>query len=366
MKNILIILISILFLLPQITFSQACMEATSEDGVNVIGYIQPQYEHSFLGTDLNGHSLDESKFYFRRARLGVTGNIPYDFSYYAVAELSPAQGGASLLDAFISYNRWDPYLKISVGQFRTPFGLELSTPCHKLHTINRSLVVGNLSGPFRDMGVMISGSTDEKKIFGLETKDLLSYQIAIVQGTGLNTLDNNRAKDILGRVAIHPFDFITVGTSYRFGKHPTLVTDAPEDERSRIGIDLTLEHKGFMVQGEYISGSDVGSYTTGGGCGDELTLHEGSVNRNGFMVMAMYKTKWNLQPVIKYETYDPNMDVTARENPDFIIQNTITYGLNYFFNEKTRVQINYLYNAEENGNVEVPNDALLVQFQTLF
>lgn len=366
MKKLLILSISILFILPQMTLAQGCMEATSEDGVNVIGYIQPQFGYQFLGEDAEGKSLDEANFYFRRARVGVVGNIPYDFSYYAIAELSPTEGGPHILDAFVSYNRFAPYVKFSIGQFKSPFGLELTTACHRLHTINRSMVVGNLAGPFRDMGFMVSGSTDEKKILGFETKNFLSYQFAIMNGTGLNTLDDNTKKDIIGRVAVHPWDFVTVGASYRFGKHPTLVADADDDERSRFGLDLTLEHKNFMVQGEFIQGSDKGSYTTGGGCGDELTIHQGSVDRSGFMVMAMYKTKWNLQPVIKYESYDPNLDMTADENPDMFIQNTITYGLNYFFNEHSRVQINYLYNAEETGNVEQNNDALLIQFQVDF
>ena len=366
MRNILLIIISILIGLPNLSFSQGCMEATSEDGVNVVGYIQPSFGYHFLGNNLEGENQDEADFYFERARLGVVGNIPYDISYYAMFEFSPQRGGAQILDAFISYNRWDPYVKFSVGQFKSPFGLELSTPCHKLPTINRSLVVETLAGPFRDIGFLVSGGTGELKILGAETENFLSYQLAIMNGTGMNTMDNNRQKDVIGRLAIHPFDFITVGASYRFGKHPTLVDDADDDQRSRLGIDVSLEHKNFIVQGEFISGSDKGSYTTGGGCGDPLEIHQGSVDRSGFMVLALYKTPWNLEPVIKYESFDPNLDMTATDDPTQFIQNTITYGINYFFNEHTRLQINYLYQAEENARVEHMNDALLVQFQVDF
>ncbi len=368
-KQMLLIALSLL-MFPFMLQGQGCMESTSEDGVQVIGYIQPQAEYSFLGNDLYGESLDQTSFYFNRARLGVMGNIPYDFSYYALFEFSPTLGGPALLDVFVSYNRFAPYFKASVGQFKSPFGLELSTPCHKLHTIDRSEVVGNLAGPFRDIGIMFSGTTGKLKIFGSEVENFFGYNIAIMNGTGMNRLDDNKAKDIVGRITVHPFDFITVGASYRHGLHKPLSESAEQqDERSRFGVDLELKYKDFLVQGEFIQGQDKGSYTVGGGCGEEPTIVNGSKSKNGFMVQAMYKTKWNIQPVIKFETFDPDLNMASGElefNSDVAIHNTITYGVNYFFNEWTRVQINYLYRAEEDWTVEEDNDALLVQFQVVF
>lgn len=361
MKKLILIICTLFLLAPLYVAGQGCMEPTSDDGVSIVGYIQPEVEYRFLGDDLRGNTLDESSFYFNRVRLGVIGSIPYDFSYYAMAELSPTKGGPFILDAFVTYNRLGPWAKISVGQFRSPFGLELSTPCHKLHTINRSQVVETLAGPFRDMGLMITGGTDTLSFLGSKTTNFFGYNIAMMNGTGRNVKDNNRQKDIVGRVTIHPFEFITIGASYRFGKHPTLVEGADDDERSRFGFDLELKYNNFMIQGEYISGSDVGSYTTGGGCDDgELTVHQGSVDREGFMLQAMYRTPWNLQPVLKYETYDPN--ILVEEINDQI--NTITFGLNYFPNDWARVQFNYLYKAEKGA--EIPNDEILIQVQALF
>ena len=65
-----------------------------------------------------------------------------------------------------------------------------------------------------------------------------------------------------------------------------------------------------------------------------------------------------LQPIVKFENYDPNTDL----NDD--AQNIITFGANYFFNDWTRLQLNYLYKAEE-GN-EVSNDEILMQLQVKF
>jgi hypothetical protein len=250
-----------------------------------------------------------------------------------------------------------------MGQFRSPFGLELgNTACHQLFTINRTEVVSNLAGPFRDFGFMISGGTDKWNPLGTKTQNLIGYKIAFTNGTGLNTPDNNRKKDIVARFTFHPFDFITIGANYRTGKHPALNPDTEDDERSRFGFDVDLNYKNFRIQGEFIDGSDKGSYTTGGGCGDPIEVIQGSVNRQGFFAQAMYRTKWDIEPVIKFEKYDPSMADTDIND----IQNIMTYGFNYYINDWTRMQVNYLYKAEESAAVEHPNDALLFQMQVVF
>lgn len=71
----------------------------------------------------------------------------------------------------------------------------------------------------------------------------------------------------------------------------------------------------------------------------------------------MYMTPWNIQPIVKYESYDPNID----EDDD--VEDVITFGVNYFFNDWTRLQLNYLYKAEEE---EESNDEILMQLQVKF
>jgi phosphate-selective porin OprO and OprP len=75
-------------------------------------------------------------------------------------------------------------------------------------------------------------------------------------------------------------------------------------------------------------------------------------------------TPWNVQPVIKYENFDPNTDGYDIINDLYDYATIITFGMNYFFNDWTRLQLNYLYKAEE-GN-EIENDELLMQLQVKF
>ena len=344
-------------------FSQGCVEATSDDGPQVVGYIQPQFNSYFFGDDANGNAVKPSSFLFQRARIGILGSIPYDISYYVMAELSPVAGGPMLLDAFVSYAPLGKYFKVSMGQFKSPFGLEVNTPCFALHTIERSVVTNQLSTPLRELGIMFLGAVGKDR-------DVFSYSVAILNGTGINHLDDNNNKDIAGRIVGAPIDWIKVGLSYRSGMSGLINSAGDQKKRTRYAADLTVEKMGFRLQGEYIWGEDEGLFAaTGGGCG-KSTLELDTYKKNGFWAHIMYMTPWGIEPIVKYEMYQPNgtdykyLDVTQNFG-----QSTWTFGVNYFLNDWTRVQVNYLYNSEETvGGVvnEFSNDALFIQVQAKF
>lgn len=340
MKKNSILLLFLLIILPGMSFSQGCMEPASEEGVSVIGYLQPQYE--FHQTP-NGNT---NSFTFNRARIGVTGNVPYDFGYYAMIDFSRFKPDATyILDAFITYKRFS-FAKITLGQFKSPLSQEFNTACHKLYTINRSKVVNELVNPDRDQGAMI---------WGLFASGKISYNLAVMNGFRRNFYDENPSKDIVGRVLLQPTESIRFGGSFRQG-----VSGAKSDNiKTRLAGELQINWRGFLLQAEYIYGKDTGSYTTGGGCdGTPIEIHDGPVERNGMYAMLMYMTPWNLQPVIKYENYNSNLEL------DNNMENMVTYGVNYFFNDWTRLQLNYVYRAEQSD--EIPNDCFQLQLQVEF
>lgn len=325
------------------------MDAKSEDGVNVMGYLQPQWEYNENKGDATNN------FYFQRARIGIMGTIPYDFSYYALAEFSPKISGPYMLDFFITWHRLGPLANITVGQFKQPFGLELSTACQKLHTVKRSLFVNELASPFRDIGVMIYGGTS---LFDKE-HNVLDWKLAFTNGTGANIIDNNTNKTITARLVISPLDFVHIGGSYKTGK-VLKDSQSDNDKLTRFGADISVEKYNFLFQGEYIGGTDDGFKLSGGGCGEDPSISpfDGEIKKNGFATMLLYKTPWNVQPVIKYENFDPDSDA------DNNMQNSYTFGLNYFFNEWTRLQINYIVN--DYAGVDKANNQIMAQLQVIF
>ncbi len=355
-------------------FAQGCMEPTSSStGPQIIGYVQAENVTNFLGTDAAGNDLTDNSFAFRKARLGVTGSIPYNFSYYVMTELSPIANGPYILDAFMSWKAAGPYLKVSVGQFKSQFGLELSTACQSLYTVDRSTVVNELAYPFRDQGIMFTGSTDSLTIFGIDKPNIFSYTLEFANGTGLNTMDNNKSKDIIGRVVFAPCNFFQLGGSYRHGKEknpdPT-ITKA--DELTRWGADLQLKKSfgrfGLLSQTEYIYGKDDGSKLVGGGCGSIPTAVQGSFKRSGFYSQLMLQTPWRIEPVVKFQTYDPNLDA-VNTDPKEYSKDTWVLGFSYYVNDWVRIQANYFYNIETSSATvlsqynEKKNDALVLQLQ---
>lgn len=352
-------------------FSQGCVEATSDAGPQLVGYIQPEFGYYFNGQDNNGNARKPSSFYFRRARVGIVGSIPYDVSYYVMAEFSPIyKGYPFLLDAFVSWAPMDKYLKFSFGQFKSPYGMELATPCYGLYTINRSLASEQLASPYRELQFMLLGAIGKDR-------DIFTYKISIMNGTGINKMDaydedgGNTQKDLAGRFVVAPWEFLEIGGGFRYGLWGKKDADGDAKSRSRYGVDVNFEKWNFRIQGEYLWGTDVGEIGGGGGCGGKaITADYDKFNKSGYMVQAMYMTSIRLEPVIKYEYYNPDgANYKFFGQTQNYAQSTITFGLNYFLNEWTRIQVNYLYNAEQktNGVVnEYDNDMLVIQVQAKF
>jgi len=349
MKSIIYILFAVVLLFPiNKSIAQGCEvdaptgnDSIKGPNITIFGYIQPQYEYHF--TDGN-----ENTFQFKRARIGVRGTIHEDFSYYFMLETSPfigSSGDAYLMDAFVSYTKYN-WAKISLGSFKQPFSLEVATACHSLTTIDRSIVADQLVAPQRDFGLMLLGGNKYTKF---------NYWVALMNGRGLKVKDDNTKKDIVGRATYKITNFFTIGGSFRYG-YP--IPNNNDDTRTTYGAEFLLEFDKLAVQGEYIY--DEGAYFSGasGGCGSTpVALGE---TRDGAYVMASYNVDDKLQPVLKYEFFDPNLDL----KDDGSYMERMTLGANYFFNEKVRFQLNYQVNIDTVTNID--NDVLLAQVQIKF
>jgi len=310
--------------------------------IKIFGFIQPEYNYTFSDPA-------ESTFKFRRARIGVRGRLFEDWTYYFMLETSPFIGGvgsAYLMDAFVTWDKYN-WARLSVGSYKQPFGREVQTACNALITIDRAIVSDQLVVPQRDYGISIWGGNVNTR---------LNYALAIMNGSGLNKVDNNNKKDIVGRVTYKLFDFMTIGGSYRYG-FPKLNNN--DDHRITYGGEILFDINNLHIQGEYIH--DEGAFDPGAdtGCGSEpLALGE---ERDGAYGMIWYDTKWNLQPVFKYEFFDQDLDL---KDVPYRYSERMTIGLNYYFNKAIRLQVNYQANIETVINED--NDKFLAQIQVVF
>ena len=310
--------------------------------IKIFGFMQPEYNYTFSDPA-------ESTFKFRRARIGVRGRLFEDWTYYFMLETSPFIGGvgsAYLMDAFVTWDKYN-WARLSVGSYKQPFGKEVQTACNALITIDRAIVSDQLVVPQRDYGISIWGGNVNTR---------LNYAFAIMNGSGLNKVDNNNKKDIVGRVTYKFFDFMTIGGSYRYG-FPKLNNN--DDHRITYGGEILFDINNLHIQGEYIH--DEGAFDPGAdtGCGSEPLALGGK--RDGAYGMIWYDTKWNLQPVFKYEFFDQDLDL---KDVPYRYSERMTIGLNYYFNKAIRLQVNYQANIETVINED--NDKFLAQIQVVF
>jgi hypothetical protein len=322
------------------------------------GYTQIGYQNFQSPSNSNGFTV-------RRARLDFQGDFSTKWGYRILVDFVGGSGGTAptggtlfspeLLDAYISYKAAD-FLKITAGQFLIPFSQESLTPDRGLETIDRSQVVsalvarkGDISNKLvdsignqvgRDIGLMMNGS-----LIKLENRYLVDYYLTLVNGAGINTLDNNPYKDIGGRLIFHPFKILDLGISYYNGFDVFTTSPGINQERVRLGTEFALNYRLLSVKGEWIQGKDGNA---------NPIVHHGWYLQSSYFLWPKH-----LQGVFRYDVYDPD----EAKPKDMEKSTYYVFDLNYFFNVWTKIQIEYSWRIE---NPSVHNNAFAVQLQLGF
>jgi phosphate-selective porin OprO/OprP len=301
--------------------------------VNLTGYTQFRFQ-----------SLQESGkpdyADIRRARLDFRGNVTPLWEYRLQVDFATTP---KLLDGYAVFKPYS-WLKFQAGQFKIPFTAENLVQSNNLETIERSQVVdalaarrndviGNQNG--RDAGIQISGS-----VLKFKDRFIVDYFAGGFNGTGINVIDNNESKDFIGRIVIHPVKNLDIGASYYngYGKYGT---DARNHTRKRTGGDITYIYTIALLRAEYINGQD------------------GGIDKEGYYAtLGSYIWKKKLQLLAKYDVFDPDKNSDDKKLTNY------TGGINFYFNDWSKIQLNYTYRDEESGNIN--NDIIAAQLQISF
>ncbi|MGL4605631.1 MAG: hypothetical protein ACRCU9_15950 [Iodobacter sp.] len=339
----------------------------------------------------------KSSFDVPTAVLTFTGNIYKDYdegrnlTYALRFGYSPQSSATSLvdtsnfnlLDANLTYNILptiaadEGRLAVTFGQQLVPFGLEAAATEDFKPVINNAQFVGRLGFGQRQIGIGLTGELFPEVDYGYSYRvPVVQYMVGLVNGNGPNKSDNNNAKDFIGRIALTaPSEYnswlrqLTIGASVYQGTQNLFIgaDKAGQGDKNRYGLDISYNHHPFGLTYEYIKGTD--SVATGPKAAPVISdIHSRSHTATffynfgeqfvkGYRAQGRYDDWWpvSYQPFVRYDNFDPN---TSKNDDSTIIS---TLGLNVFFAETTKFQLNYNRRQEQSSGLNT--NEFLAQFQ---
>ncbi|MGC2424270.1 MAG: porin, partial [Nitrospirota bacterium] len=365
------------------------------------GYLNDDAGFSYSVPPTTGFSPTAgSQFFLRRARLvldfGVGPKVGARVSIEPAVDLntsSSTSGGRSILRDAYGWTDYIPYTRITLGQFKTPFGLEGVESLSDNPTINRSMVTNLAHVLLRDIGVMASWNF-KTDVSGLPLG--AQWAVALVNGTGYNLPDDNNQKDLVFRGTINPLvEGLNIGGSLYGGKTHVTPSTGPAVNKYHDSWAAEAEYippflSGLKLRGEYLwnrqyytkfysyaSVTGTASNTAPGSVtsipvvpsGDTLSSFTGNrtVHTAGWYALAAYRIEGlqgfgrylnGLEPLVRYDTMNEDEDGPAWHfasvfKKGAVTQPTVntnveghgryrtTVGANYYFNNYARLMLDY-------------------------
>ncbi|HVP57897.1 MAG TPA: porin [bacterium] len=307
--------------------------------VTVNGYIQYEYVAKQIPKETTGISTN---FGLRAARIKASCKLNDKISAYVLIDGAKQP---SVLEANLDYI-CAPFLTVRLGQFQLPFGYETQNSNFDVEAIDRSQIVNTVwnngtlangigNGYLRDQGLMLMGQ-----------HTLFNYKVACVNGTGLNTADNNNYKDIVGRIGVGIPMFAGLGVSLLHGEWPN---GLKSQDRKAIGVDLFLDTGKVLVESEFIAAR--GMVTSANTALDKKF--------GGYYAIVGYRVTPLIEPVFKYDKMDNDKDNDA----DATVTTNTYLGVNLNFEGKARLQVFYKIASE---TPSVDNNQVMVSAKAKF
>ncbi len=296
--------------------------------ITLNGYAQGGYSWQ----DANG--VQRNDFNLKRTLLWAKARITDRWSFLFMHDFS------SVVQEFYTDYRLsnDKALTIRVGQFKNSFSLENPLSPVVLELIDVcSQSVTYLSGCGsdpkhglnygRDLGAMIYG-----ELFN----DFLHYELAVMNGQGINRRDGNNKKDLIAKIDIRPIDGLRLVASGQKGTGHAIATAAwnPDimegDDYTRDRYSIGAEYKvGTYAPGKYKEARPISIRA------EWLGGKDGKVGSRGGYVTAAIPLTSGVDLVASGDTFDRNTKV------DGWAQTNATIGLQYWFYKKCRFQVQY-------------------------
>jgi hypothetical protein len=348
------------------------------------GYIPPK----LIGPNLD----DQSQFNVNRARIGVRGTgFPLDskVNYFILAEfgnngITQGDDPKHLTDASITLNHI-PGARVRMGLFKYPGAEEGLQAIHVFDYVNFTTVTNQLLlerfpstttvcatdatdptlttcadaivnqaptptpnadmnqfsksvGAFRDVGIQVF---DTFKVGSWEN----SYAIMVGNGNGLNYGDNDSNKDIYLYLSTENVfggkggrrEGLKLFAWYQDGKRTNALDRTLEQDRTRTGAGIKYLKKPFRASAEYMQGEGM---IFQGPHRPAHMFNDGEAA--GYYVEGGWylpNTNWEID--LRYDSYTRDEFHPTSQPGQESTANNITFGTQYHFNKKTRVNAEY-------------------------
>ena len=300
-------------------------------------------------------------------------NLSYSLSFGVSQQTNTNNSFLNLLNGSITYSvlpTTSPeysVLTVTAGQQLLPFGLEVPASEELKPVIRNAQFTTKLNLARRDVGVIVRGDLFPSVDYGYNYRQaLFAYAFGLVNGAGPNTLDENDNKDFIGRLAFTlPSDYnswlrqVTLGGTAYIGKQNLYTPDAArtlqgKGVKNRFGGDIYYNHWPFGLTYEYIRAKDA---QTAGPTPQvpnrksvwseahtaTFFLSFGEQFVAGFRNQGRYDDWWpkTYQPFVRFDRFNSNIDLKGDTAQRL---DTYTVGLNVFFAETSKLQLNYNHN----------------------
>ncbi|MBR3470970.1 MAG: porin [Prevotella sp.] len=291
------------------------------------GYAQGGYSWQ------DANQKDRNDFNLKRTLLWAKAQITDRWSFLFMHDFS------SVVQEFYTDYRLSKGKELSVrlGQFKHSYSMENPLSPTQLELVDvYSQAVLYLAGegpdPLngvnygRDMGLMV---------FGDVLNNHLHYELALMNGQGVNRRDGNNAKDVIAKLDVRPVDGLRIVASAQKGKghavgeaawNPGVKTgDDYTRDRYSIGAELKT---GAFAPGTYKEARPVSIRA------EWLGGKDGDVGSRGGYVTACVPVTSGVDIVASADYYDRNTKMDYD-------QTQATIGMQYWFYKKCRLQLQY-------------------------
>ena len=311
---------------------------TVKERLTITGFLQAGY-------DYEDGNVDQNSFNLKRGDLAVTAKITDHWkAMFAFAFCANA-----MQELWTEYE-FIPQLRIKAGQFKTTFGLENGIAPTKAEIIDDYSQVtrymlgvkdnplqGNHAG--RDIGIIVNGDLFD---------NLLHYDLALMNGQGINRKDGNKHKDLVARLNINPTEWLTLSGSLYKGKNHAVgksryvpdIKAGDDYTNDRWSVGTILTSKQGYLRAEYVQGK------------------EGKSKGDGFYALAYIHVHPKVDLILSYDYLNRNKDLKMK-------QTNYVAGADWWFYPGCRLRLNYTY-CERSTTMGKDSNLLQAQIQVGF